>query len=217
MDSTKLKNGLKKIGVGVSIEVANDLVIELGGINATYFNVYDLVSFCTRCGFGDGSLQATFPTRHWWLRKLKTSEKNRELTSRNVPPIMDDSLIRENERLVQQAQEKRSVPDTDAVQEGGIHILPRAAQTAGYRKQAKPDISIHREAISNSAWQASSRLDGTVDEKKTNELRGVFGTSSLNRLKRRDYLGKFPWNDLPRWARQASRKALRELMGQHKR
>lgn len=72
-DSKTLKQGLTKLGIGISDEVAEALLLELKGSTGSHFSARDLASFCGWHVVGGDELDACSLGRHCWEQRVVRS------------------------------------------------------------------------------------------------------------------------------------------------
>lgn len=178
MGSCELKQGLLKLGIGVSDEVANTLLQELGG--RTHFTAHDLASFTQHVGDCKDTERSS-------ARSTKASTGEKKFSSGPFPS-QGASFVDE--------QKNKTV------------VRPRSHETE--HEGLEPDITPPLQDDREQGVTHSSRL-GRIDDNTMPPL----GLCPRPRLI--DHRTKRVWDDLPGWAREASKSALLELLGHHER
>lgn len=205
-----LQNGLGQLGIGVSVEVADALVLMLGNGTSTSFRIRDLASFCAQYGTSSGILDES-PS----------------------PPFAVPTVYRPDSRQVEDSPERVLIV-SEQLPDGSAHV---AATTNGQNKLSA--LATSASAIGNrrKKWKFPRRKQmkqqGLRETDFSNRDDSLFlayseVTKAPERMSRplvsvftesthRDIAQAHRWDDLPFWARESSRRALRELMHHHTR
>lgn len=201
IDSSALKKGLTTLGIGVSTEVSKALVLKLGGERATAFSISDLSTF-THHGIGGSDCQAYKSERSERGERScgETRAQNESIPRCDLRSLAVDGPARKT-------QKPRLAVDAEQRSKRSDHL--RKGDVANW--QGKTQIATPQRDDQNSACVPPLNLFGTVDATTTAAL------PSSNQMDISEIPKKHRWDDLPCWARQASRNALGELMGHHKR
>ena len=198
VDSCALKKGLTTLGIGVSTEVANALIIRIGGECATSFSISDLSAFAHH-GVSGGELQGHMLEGRERSRGEPPAEKQSIPSCDLLSPVVGGP--------VRKAQKCRL--EADAQQASTRSVRPRNGY-AGDR-QGQTQFALLQRDSPNPVYTSPLNMLDTIDVSTPPSL------SITNQKFTRDFPDKHGWDDLPCWARQASKNALAELMGHHKR
>ena len=193
-----MKKGLTTLGIGVSTKVSKALVRKVGGERATCFNVSDLSTFA-RYGSAGSEFQGQMSERREWSCG-ETRAENESIPSCDLRSLMVEGPARKTQNCR---------PAADAEQVSKRSDRPRTGYAENW--QGKTQIATPQRDYQNSACTSPLGLFDTADTMITAALPGS------NQMDIRDVPKKHRWDDLPCWARQASRKAFAELMDHHKR
>lgn len=206
VDALMLQHGLGELGIGVSAEVADALVVVLGN-GASVFGIRDLASFCTQHGTSGANLhrKSSSPfamplaNRSDSLHVADSTERASKVSER-LPDgnAHEASLIGGNNKL--------SALINSSSSNGNRRMkwnFPRRKQLK-QRGLRETEYSIQEDSLSLVSLEvtnAGERISRPPDDAST----------------QRDISQTHRWDELPFWARESSRRALRQLMGHHTR
>lgn len=171
--SCALQKGLMKFGIGVSPELAGELLHEFGG--AAHFTASDLASFVGHGVSGDQVGVSSSAVR------THLHEENQHMAVGVVPSLGEPSVVAQqtNESSIVCLQKNTPYDAIPPQDDADQHMICPAS------------------------------LGQTGEETAQSEVLRVKSS--------KDPSSKSRWDELPCWARQSSRSALRELMGYHQR
>lgn len=171
--------------------------LELGGADTSCFSAYDLASFA-RHGEVDRIDHVRPSARHQRSRDQEKLARARSVPPFDLLPDADDPVGRIRKRG----------PVAEATQGREINASCRDEQPQGW--QGKQKSTALRPSFQYSKYPAPSQ-GNTLKRATPLEVFSLKGPNT------KVLSPKFRWDDLPHWARQRSRNALRELMGHHRR
>lgn len=172
-------------------------MLKLGGERATSFSVSDMSRFA-HYGIAGSDFQGHIPERRERsCEEIRAENKSIPVCDLRSPVVDGPARKTQNYRLAADTEQRSKLSDRPRTDYGG-------------NRQEKAQIATPHRADQNSTCTPSLDLD-TVDAMMTAAL------PSSNQMGIRDFPNKHRWDDLPCWARQASRNALGELMSHHKR
>lgn len=225
-----LQNGLEKLGIGVQAEVADALLHILGSSTTASFGARDLASFCTRRGIRVGKLfEIPASSHHVPTRDLPAGgpQSHEPVSNQRVLGSSDrvrgeivDTTMKERGRIAQ-------VRETHPITDGTNPSATRSLSCSKFTNTSLPvsDCSTGRKKLPTVRTRGvysspSPTFPITRDSAQPTssiQLHNMISTLTVNGSHQQEVTRRHPWEFLPYWARDSSRRALLELMGNHKR
>lgn len=195
--------------------MAEALLLQLGDNSAT-LSAHELASWCAQHDIGGNKFFVRSAGKHWRSREAATMVGNESVASFHVPLDADACLI---ERCGSSAPRPRgNCPVQDVAQTSKNNVcIQERSEREQYRLRPNLKLAAPRQAVPHLALTGSSRLSAAVKETMWPGLRRVLVALDTKTSSKKVLPTRFCWDELPYWARQASRSALQDLMGHHDR